>query len=432
MSRGATSPPLTLLAPTPTPTPTPALTLTLTLTLAPAPTPARTVIPIRCYVLAAAACAAEPTLAASERFRGAWYIDGCAAPPTHPPPTPAPPAPPRPPPPVPHPPPPGWHAWPPPLFRPRPPASPHPAHPPDRGGELDNESLSNYGGSSVHKQGRTNPIKVAMVLTGGLLVLSAMLCLFRHRERIRGCLYNLCWPCLPRRLWPHVREATGQQPISGRARWEAEGLAITSAVAALPTYRHAAGTPGDCAVCLSDFAEGDEVKRLPCFHQFHAACVDAWLSIPPTALEPSAGHGHSARLRCPHACAPRAGAVGKCARGLFQPTCPLCKAPISYDVPARPLPDSIEMTMVALTTPEASSSSSAPPTPTAVAPAAAAEAEATPQAAAPQAAAAAVAAAAAEAAVEAAEAAAEAAEAAVSWRHDPEALDMLDAEAARS
>lgn len=32
-----------------------------------------------------------------------------------------------------------------------------------------------------------------------------------------------------------------------------------------------------CAICLSDFDCGDMVRRLPCRHHFHPACIDRWL-----------------------------------------------------------------------------------------------------------------------------------------------------------
>ncbi|XVF75358.1 hypothetical protein PTKIN_Ptkin13bG0182000 [Pterospermum kingtungense] len=35
---------------------------------------------------------------------------------------------------------------------------------------------------------------------------------------------------------------------------------------------------GICAVCLSEFEEGEEVRTLPeCLHTFHAPCIDMWL-----------------------------------------------------------------------------------------------------------------------------------------------------------
>jgi hypothetical protein len=32
-----------------------------------------------------------------------------------------------------------------------------------------------------------------------------------------------------------------------------------------------------CAVCLSEFEEDDILRRLPCNHSFHRACIDKWL-----------------------------------------------------------------------------------------------------------------------------------------------------------
>ena len=35
---------------------------------------------------------------------------------------------------------------------------------------------------------------------------------------------------------------------------------------------------GTCAICLGDFEEGDEVRLLPCMHEFCKECIDGWIS----------------------------------------------------------------------------------------------------------------------------------------------------------
>ena len=32
-----------------------------------------------------------------------------------------------------------------------------------------------------------------------------------------------------------------------------------------------------CAICFTEYAQKDAIRRLPCRHEFHAACVDVWL-----------------------------------------------------------------------------------------------------------------------------------------------------------
>lgn len=52
-----------------------------------------------------------------------------------------------------------------------------------------------------------------------------------------------------------------------------------SVIHLIPVYKYTGEfKEGMCAVCLSEFKEGDEVRVLPqCAHLFHVPCIDMWL-----------------------------------------------------------------------------------------------------------------------------------------------------------
>jgi len=42
-------------------------------------------------------------------------------------------------------------------------------------------------------------------------------------------------------------------------------------------WHDSAESQKQCMICLSDFSEGEEVRKLPCGHVFHVGCIDEWL-----------------------------------------------------------------------------------------------------------------------------------------------------------
>ncbi|KAI8137671.1 hypothetical protein BJV82DRAFT_674477 [Fennellomyces sp. T-0311] len=60
-------------------------------------------------------------------------------------------------------------------------------------------------------------------------------------------------------------------------------LAPTDFVTKLPVRKYrrekqADNDHAECAICLEDYVDGDTLRTLPCRHEFHTICVDAWLT----------------------------------------------------------------------------------------------------------------------------------------------------------
>ncbi|KAF9188001.1 hypothetical protein BGZ50_001626 [Haplosporangium sp. Z 11] len=71
-------------------------------------------------------------------------------------------------------------------------------------------------------------------------------------------------------------------------------------------------TSDTCAVCLDEFTEGEEIRTLPCHHEFHCECIDPWLTRKsstcplckydclPQTTEEAQGRGEDANIVLPN------------------------------------------------------------------------------------------------------------------------------------
>jgi len=97
-------------------------------------------------------------------------------------------------------------------------------------------------------------------------------------------------PDVPRQLLLHVLEGTMLREALRRssnrevddevAAQELAEVRAVETISALPRVMWAAGAPhskcSECALCLEEYAEGEEVLMLSCAHLFHEGCIGPW------------------------------------------------------------------------------------------------------------------------------------------------------------
>jgi len=120
-------------------------------------------------------------------------------------------------------------------------------------------------------------INLTMLIVIGLFCL-VVLCIFM--SICRRMMFNTAANQLDLR---HGVDGTEMQQMGGARRPDAPAGLDPALVATFPTflYQEDANDKEDsqCSVCLCDYEEEEELRRLPkCNHKFHITCIDQWLN----------------------------------------------------------------------------------------------------------------------------------------------------------
>ncbi|OIV93521.1 hypothetical protein TanjilG_28678 [Lupinus angustifolius] len=74
------------------------------------------------------------------------------------------------------------------------------------------------------------------------------------------------------------RRISNDAKLAGNPEGPAGGI-MTECVANSPTEHDICDGDAECCICLSEYEDGAELRKLPCGHHFHCTCVDKWLHI---------------------------------------------------------------------------------------------------------------------------------------------------------
>jgi len=115
------------------------------------------------------------------------------------------------------------------------------------------------------------PPEAVAIESDFVVILAALLCALI-------CVVGLI--AVARCAWLRRDSGAGNSPQQALANKGLKKKVLQS----LPKFSYVDSNPGkwlattECAICLSDFAAGDEIRVLPqCGHGFHVACIDTWL-----------------------------------------------------------------------------------------------------------------------------------------------------------